>query len=382
MGALEGLRVLDFSRVLAGPLCTMYLGDLGADVIKIEHPQGGDDTRGWGPPFVGEDAAYFLCLNRNKRSVALDLSTPRGRKDAQALAAGSDVLLENYRPGLMRNWDLDYKALRPANPGLIYCSLHAFRDENDTRPGYDLTLQALSGLMSLTGPKDGEPVKVGVALLDVIAGLNAAIGVLAALHHRQRTGEGQMVEVSLLDASVAALVNQAANFLLGGVVPERMGNEHPNIVPYQVFQAADRPFVLAAANDRLFARTCEVISRPDLAEEERFRTNSGRVENRADLLPLLVEAFRTNSADHWLKALEEAGVPCGPVRTLDEVFSSPEGSQMVDAVVDPTRGALRLVASPIRLSADPPETRLPPPKLGEHTEEVLAELAPSSEDNS
>jgi crotonobetainyl-CoA:carnitine CoA-transferase CaiB-like acyl-CoA transferase len=374
MSALEGVRILDFSRVLAGPLCTMLLGDLGADVIKVEHPDGGDDTRGWGPPFVGDDAAYFLCLNRNKRSVTLDLSTTKGQRAARALADTADVLVENFRPGLMERWDLDYRTLSATNSGLIYCWLRTFREPADPRPGYDLVVQALSGLMSVTGPRGGEAVRVGTGLLDVIAGLNAAAGILAALHHRRATGEGQRVDVSLFDTSVAALVNQAANYLMGGMVPERMGTGHPNIVPYQAFQAADRPFVLAAGNDRFFARTCEVIGRPDLATDERFRTNAGRVENREVLLPILAEAFAGRPARDWLAALEEAAVPCAPVRTMDEVFASTEGSQMVEEVTDPARGPLRLVANPIRLSSSPTATRRPPPGLGEHTREVLEEL--------
>jgi crotonobetainyl-CoA:carnitine CoA-transferase CaiB-like acyl-CoA transferase len=352
----------------------MLLGDLGADVIKIEHPEGGDDTRGWGPPFVGDDAAYFLCLNRNKRSVALDLSTVEGQQAARALADRSDVLVENFRPGLMDRWGLDHQSVSSTNPGLIYCWLRTFRDPADPRPGYDIIVQALSGLMSVTGPRGGGAVRVGTGLLDVIAGLNAVVGILAALHHRLATGRGQRVDVSLFDTSVAALVNQAANYLMGGVVPERMGTGHPNIVPYQVFQAADRPFVLAAGNDRFFARTCQVIGRTDLATDGRFRTNVRRVENREVLLQILAEAFGGRPAKEWLAALEEAAVPCAPVRAMDEVFASGEGTHMVDEVADPVRGPLRLVGNPIRLSSSGAITRRPPPRLGEHTQEVLEEL--------
>jgi crotonobetainyl-CoA:carnitine CoA-transferase CaiB-like acyl-CoA transferase len=368
--------VADFSRVLAGPLATMLLADLGADVIKVERPGTGDDTRGWGPPFVGEDAAYFLALNRNKRSVVLDLGTQEGVSAAHKLAISSDVLVENFRPGLMARFGLDHDSLARTHPRIVYCSLTAFGEEGEAaaKPGYDIIVQALSGLMSFTGHPGGEPTKVGVALLDVICGLYAANAIQAALLGREATGLGGRVSVSLFDASVAALVNQAANFLLGGVVPRPMGNAHPNIVPYQLFDSADRPFILAAGNDRLFARTCEVIGLPLLAQDDRFATNGSRVRNREELIPLLQEAFSRRPAVEWLASLEEASVPCAPVRRVDEVFGSPEGTAMVQDVDDPVRGLLRLVADPIRLSGTLAEVRSPPPRLGEHTEEVLREL--------
>jgi len=376
---LVGVRVVDFSRVLAGPLATMILGDLGADVIKVERPVTGDDTRGWGPPFVGEDAAYFLSLNRNKRSVALDLQSPRGAGDARALSRTADVVVENFRPGLMASLGLDHETLAAENPGLVYCSLVAFSEEGEraSRPGYDIIVQALSGLMSFTGHPGGEPTKVGVALLDVIAGLYAANGIQAALLGRARTGNGRKITVSLFEASVAALVNQAANYLLGAVVPGPMGNQHPNIVPYQLFETADRPFILAAGNDKLFRLTCEVAGRPELADDPAFATNEARVRNRADLIPVLQEIFRTEPAAWWLEALEDAGVPCAPVRRLDEVFASPEGVAMIQEMQDPARGLLRLVADPIRLFGHLPTVRRPPPRLGEHTDEVLSELGRS-----
>jgi len=375
-GPLDGLSVLDFTRVLAGPFCTMILGDLGADVIKIEQPGKGDDTRHWGPPFLGDDAAYFLSLNRNKRSVALSLDTSEGAEVARSLAMRTDVLVENFRPGLMARFGLDYDALRATNPSLVYCSITAYRREAEVRrPGYDIVMQAVSGLMSMTGSKGGEPTKVGVALLDVISGLYATIGVLAALEARGRTGEGQHLTVPLFDSAVAALVNQAANYLVGGLVPEPMGNAHPNIVPYQDFRAADRPFIVAVGNDRLFGRLCEVLARPELASDPRFATNGDRVRNREELVGLLGEIFRTRPAAEWIRLLDERDIPCAPIRRLDEVFASAEGRASVEEVPDPARGPLRMVASPILFSDTRTSIRLPPPRLGEHTKEVLAALA-------
>ena len=364
---LAGLRVVDLSRVLAGPLCTMILGDLGADVIKVERPGVGDDTRTWGPPFVDGEAAYFLSLNRNKRSVTVDLSSEEGAATIRTLIGDVDVVIENFRSGVMESFGLGLDALREEHPRLVTCTLTAFgEDPAETRPGYDIIMQALSGLMSVTGEPDGEPVKVGVALLDVIAGLYTAIGILAALSERNHTGRGRHVSVSLFDAAAGAMVNQAANYLLGGVVPSAMGTAHPNIVPYQAFRAADRPFILAAGNDRLFSRTCEVLGRPELADDPRFTTNDERVRERETLVPLLQGLFATETAEHWLSALEGAGVPCAPVRTLDEVFTSPEGRAAVQQIA-----GLDLVADPIKVDGERLPARLRPPHLGEHTEDVL-----------
>ena len=370
---LAGVKVVDLSRILAGPLCTMVLADLGADVIKVERPGEGDDTRHWGPPFAGDDAAYFLSLNRNKRSVTADLGSPEGVALVRDLLSTADVLIENFRPGLMARFGLALDDLREAHPRLVTCSLTAFgaeTGETASRPGYDIIVQAMSGLMSVTGERDGEPTKAGVALLDVISGLYAAVGVLAALRERDVTGHGRHVSVSLFDASVAAMVNQAANYLIGGVVPQRMGTEHPNIVPYQSFHAKDRPFILAAGNDRLFARTCVVVGHPEWADDPRFATNESRVVHRDELIPMLEEAFAQRSMQDWLALLEEAAVPCAPIMAMDEVFASPDGAGLIQQVDDPVRGLLRLVANPIRFDGMAPATRMPPPLLGEHDAEV------------
>ncbi len=374
---LAGVRVVDLSRILAGPLCTMVLADLGADVVKVERPGEGDDTRHWGPPFAGDDAAYFLSLNRNKRSVTADLGSPEGVSLVRRLVSTADVLIENFRPGLMARFDLALEDLREAHPRLVTCSLTAFGTDTlgtASRPGYDIIVQAMSGLMSVTGERDGEPVKAGVALLDVITGLYAAVGVLAALRERDVTGRGRHVSVALFDASVAAMVNQAANYLISDVVPGRMGTAHPNIVPYQSFHASDRPFILAAGNDRLFARTCEVVGHASWAEDPRFATNEARVVHRDELIPLLADVFAQRSMQGWLTLLDEAGVPCAPIMTMDEVFASTEGVSLVERVDDPVRGLLRLVASPIRFDGVAPPTRTPPPLLGEHDAEVRRDL--------
>ena len=372
---LSGIRVLDLSRVLAGPLATQTLGDLGADVIKVERPGVGDDTRHWGPPFEGDDAAYYLSLNRNKRSVEVDLREAQGVEAVRRLAADSDVLIENFRPGLMADLGLPLEGLRGRSPRLITCSLTAFGEDvgdSATRPGYDIIVQALSGLMSVTGPAGGDPVKVGVALLDAIAGLHATIGILAALTERATTGRGRHVSVALFDASVAAMLNQAANFLVGGHVPVPMGTAHPNICPYQAFHGSDRPFILAAGNDRLFRRTCEVVGQPAWADDPRFVTNEARVRNRDELVPMLDEVFAARPAAEWLASLEAAAVPCAPILTIDEVFGTPEGSAMVETIEDRARGtSLRLVRNPIKLDGEWLATRTPPPILGQHTDEVL-----------
>jgi crotonobetainyl-CoA:carnitine CoA-transferase CaiB-like acyl-CoA transferase len=379
---LHGLRVVDFTRILAGPLCTMILGDLGADVIKVERPGSGDDTRSWGPPFRNGDAAYFLAVNRNKRSITLDLADAGDVAVAKELISHADVVIENFRTGVIERFGLGYDTVRTLNPRVVYCSIPAFSDETlGQMPGYDLVMQAYSGFMSITGEETSEPVKVGVAVLDVIAGLYAAIGIQAALRSRDLTGVGDKVTVGLFDASVAALVNQAANYLIGEMLPRRSGNAHPSIVPYEVFPTGDRPLALAAGNDKLFRISCDVLGVPGLAAEPRFRTNATRVEHRDELVHLMAQEFRRRPLEHWLAALRDHGVPCGPVRSIDEVFRSPEGHALIQQIDDPERGPLRLVASPVRFGdhqaaadASSASDVRPPPVLGEHGAEVRAEL--------
>ncbi len=373
---LQGVLVADFTRILAGPLCTMILADLGADVIKIERPGTGDDTRTWGPPFVGDDAAYYLSINRNKRSIALDLNDPADGALARAIAIRADVLVENFRPGVMSRYGLGREDLAAENPNLVYCSIPAFADSKDGAvPGYDLLMQAMTGFMSITGDKNGEPMKMGVALLDVVAGLYSVIAILAALRERDATGTGLAVEVGLFETALATLVNQAANHLLGGLVPGRSGNAHPNIVPYQSFTASDGQFVVTAGNDKLFLATCEAIGRPELATDPAYSSNGERVKNRDALIDEMEATFATGTVDHWVTALAESGVPAAPVLTLDRVFALPEAAAMVDDVEDPVRGSLRLVSDPLRgLGGDRSHPK-PPPRLDEHGTEIRRWLA-------
>ncbi|HNJ08548.1 MAG TPA: CaiB/BaiF CoA-transferase family protein [Plasticicumulans sp.] len=387
-GPLAHLRVLDLSRVLAGPWAGQTLADLGADVIKIERPGCGDDTRHWGPPYLKAadgtptgEAAYFLSANRGKRSVTVDFTRPEGQAIVRALAAQSDVLLENFKVGGLAQYGLDADSLRALNPRLIYCSVTGFGQDGPYRdlPGYDFMIQGMGGLMSLTGQPDGTPgggpVKVGVALADVLTGLYATIGVLAALAHRERSGEGQHVDLALLDVQVAVLANQALNYLTTGCAPQRLGNAHPNIVPYQTFAAADGHLILAVGNDAQFARCCAVLGCPELAADERFASNRARVAHRAELVPRLAACFATQPRDAWLAALANANVPCGPINTLDQVFADAQVQhrQMRVELPHAQAGTVALVGSPLKLSATPVEYHLPPPQLGEHTDAVLAE---------
>jgi crotonobetainyl-CoA:carnitine CoA-transferase CaiB-like acyl-CoA transferase len=367
-GALDGVKVLDFSRVLAGPFATMMLGDLGADVIKIERPDGGDETRGWGPPFDARgQATYFLSVNRNKRSLVLNLRDDNDLSRARELAERADVLIENFRPGLMAALGLGYEDLEPANPGLVYCSITGFGPGHGARlPGYDLLVQALGGLMSITGEADRDPQKVGVAVVDILTGLFATSGILAALRHRDRSGHGQKVEVSLLASLLGALVNQASAYTAGGVVPQRMGNAHPSISPYELYDAGEGQLVIAVGNDRQFRALCETIDRPELADDARFATNTDRVANRVELREELDRALRDKPATHWSEALTEARVPAGPVNDVGAAFrlAAELGLEPVVEIGDGDLPPTSLTRNPITLSRTPASYRSAPPALG------------------
>ncbi|NCT71000.1 MAG: CoA transferase [Xanthomonadaceae bacterium] len=382
--ALAGVRVLDLTRVLAGPWCTQTLADLGADVIKVERPGSGDDTRGWGPPFLRDadgnettESAYYLCANRNKRSLTVDISTEEGQAVIRRLAQHSDVVVENFKVGDMARYGLDAQTLRASNPRLVYCSITGFGQDGPyaQRAGYDFAIQGLGGLMSVTGAADGEPQKVGVAVADLFTGMYAAVAILAALRHRDATGEGQVIDMALLDAQVAMLANLGSHYLVSGDVPPRQGNAHANIVPYQVFAVADGHLIVAVGNDRQFARLCELLGAPTLAGDVRFATNAGRVRHRDVLVPMLQSAFRSHDRQTWLASLEAAGIPCGPVNDIADVFADPQvlARGMVAHVEHPHAGAVPLVASPLKLSATPADLRHAPPLLGQHTDEVLRE---------
>lgn len=367
--ALDGLVVLDFSRVLAGPYATMMLGDLGADVIKIERPGLGDDTREWGPPYDTDGVAtYFNAVNRNKRSLVLDLTDAGDVARARELVATADVVVENFRPGTMEKLGLGYDTLCELRPGLIYCSITGFgHDGGAALPGYDLLIQAVGGLMSVTGPEAGQPTKVGVAVVDVLAGLHATVGILAALSHRDRTGEGQRVETTLLSTLLSSMVNQASGFLGAGAVPAIMGNRHPSITPYQTFDTADRPIALAVGNDKQFALLCRALELDDLVDDPRFRTNALRVANREALCDKLVAVLRTRGADHWYTALTGLGVPAGPINDMAEAFAFADALGLMPTVTIPGSPTPQ-VANPITLSATPPTYRCPPPRLGQSSD--------------
>jgi crotonobetainyl-CoA:carnitine CoA-transferase CaiB-like acyl-CoA transferase len=366
---LEGVRVVDLSRVLAGPYCTMMLADLGADVVKIERPGEGDETRSWGPPYAGGEAAYFLAVNRGKRSVAVDLKQREGRELVLDLCARADVVVENFRPGTAERLGLDAASVHARNPRAVYCSITGFgRRASRERAGYDFVVQAESGLMAITGDEDGAPAKAGVAVVDVATGLHAALAIVAALH----SGRGERIEVSLLDSALSVLVNVAQNALVTAEEPARYGNAHPSIVPYQPFRTADGWLAVAAANDGLFVRLCDALGMPELAADERFSTNAARVRNRAELVPVLEREFVTRSADEWAAALDAAGVPAGKIRGVLEALHAAEPATVT--VVHPTAGELELVAAPFRFDTSSPAALAPPPLLGQHTHEVLAEL--------
>jgi crotonobetainyl-CoA:carnitine CoA-transferase CaiB-like acyl-CoA transferase len=376
--ALSDIHIVDLSRVLAGPFCTMVLSDYGAEVIKIEQPGVGDGTRQWGPPWIAGESAYFLSVNRNKRSMTLNLKTGKGQAIIKQLVAKADVLIENFTPGTMQRMGLDYERLSQDNPGLIYCSISGYGQTGPyrERPGYDFMIQAQGGIMSITGPAEGEPHKVGVAIVDITAGLFAATAILSALHHRERTGEGQYIDIALLDAQVAWLANVAHNYFATGGKPDRFGNAHPNIVPYETFPTADGHIALAVGSDGQYRRFCEVVERLELWQDERFQTNAGRVENRNILIPLLNELFQARTTAEWIDLLVEAGIPVGPINDIPAVLKDPQiaARQMVQEVEHATAGTIQLLGPVAKMSKTAVRIQRAPPALGADTEAVLGSL--------
>jgi crotonobetainyl-CoA:carnitine CoA-transferase CaiB-like acyl-CoA transferase len=377
---LNGVRVLDLSRVLAGPYCSMILGDLGADVVKVERPGVGDDTRHWGPPFTekGGESAYFLCVNRNKRSITVDLKKPGGVELIKALALESDVFLENFTPGTADKLGIGYESIRSVNPGIIYCSITGFGPDGPYRDwgGYDLAVSGLGGLMAITGEPEGPPVKVGVAITDVATGISAQGAVCAALYAREKTGLGQRIDLSLLETQVAALVNMASSYLISGNIPKRWGTAHETIVPYQSFETEDKHVIIAAGNDQLFVKLCRALGIPDVADDPRFKTNPLRVRNHRECVGILAPILKTKKRDEWIKLLNAESIPCTPINTMDEVFMDPQvlHRNMLAEVDHPSAGRIKMVGIPVKYSAAEAAIRRPPPILGQHTREVLGEI--------
>ncbi len=381
---LEGIRIIDMSRVLALPLATMILSDLGAEVIKIESPNSGDETRGWGPPYLGEDSAYYLCVNRNKKSITLDIKTEHGQNLVHSLLKEADVFVENFKPGVLKRYNLDYESVTKTNPKIIYCSLSGFGQDSPNLPGYDFIIQGLSGLMSITGEPEGEPMKVGVAITDVVAGLYATVAILAALFGRSRDREGEYIDIALYDTAIASLVNVASNYLVSGTPPKRYGNAHPNIVPYQTFMASDRYFNVAIGNDNQWKRFVELVKEPKL-RKKKFSTNADRVRNRKELIPILNNVFKRKTASEWIKLLRKSSIPCGEINTLVDVFNDPhiKKRNLITAIKHPRDKhlELKLVSNPIKFKKHlikPPEY---PPSLGEHNEEILTKLSQQSSES-
>lgn len=382
-GALQGIKVLDLTRVLAGPYCTMILGDLGAEVIKVEAPGGSDDTRAWGPPSIGGESAYYLCANRNKRAITLDLKSSKGQEVLKKLIAQSDVIIQNFKTGTLDKWGLGYEELKRINPKIILCSITGFGLNGPYKdiPGYDYIIQAMGGLMSITGSEDSGPMKVGVAIADIITGLYAAIGILSAIHERTDSGEGQSLDISLFDAQISALANVASNYLISGLIPKRLGNQHPNIVPYQTFPTSDGEMVIAVGNDRQFKKLCSVLDLDHLGEDERFSTNPKRVENKDELVKNLSEITSKKAANEWLTLFSQQGIPSGPINNMKQLFEDPQvkAREMVVELEHPTAGSIPFVGSPLKLSRTPVEMKRHPPLAGEHNIEVLLEIGYSNE---
>ena len=377
-GALENIKILDLSRVLAGPYCTMILGDLGAEVIKIESPFHGDDTRNWGPPFQENVSAYYLCTNRNKKSVTIDLKSEAGMAHIKQLIKETDVVIHNFKTGTMEKFGLDYETLRTINEQIIYCSITGFGETGPYKdmPGYDFIIQAMSGLMSITGTEESGPQKVGVAIVDVLTGLYATIGIQAALLEREKSHQGQKIDLSLYDCATSALINIGSNYLMSGKIPSRIGNEHANIVPYQTFITKDGEMVIAVGNDGQFKKLCHIIEQPDLATDTRFATNPERVRHRTTLVPVLQKAFLEKTTFEWKQLCDEQNIPCGPIQHLDEVVKDPQlqARNMMITSDHPTAGEINIIGSPLHLSRTPVSIRHHPPNLGEHNEEVLTNL--------
>ncbi|MGI9410211.1 MAG: CaiB/BaiF CoA transferase family protein [Hyphomicrobiaceae bacterium] len=386
-GPLSGIRVVDLTRILAGPSCTQILGDLGADVIKIEMPGAGDDTRRWGPPFLPDDngeptneSAYFSCANRNKRSVTINISAPEGQKLIRDLINKSDVLVENFKFGGLAKYGLSYDGLKTDNPGLVYCSITGFGHTGPyaKRPGYDVLMQGMGGLMSVTGAADGEPQKCGVPISDLMAGMYASVSICAALRHREQSGKGQAIDIGMLDTTVAMMANQALNYLASDEVPPRLGNEHPNIAPYQVFPTGDGNIIVACGSEQQFQRLCEIMDRPDIPQDPRFTVNKQRLAHRQELVDVLEPIFMSKPSSYWLDVLEQHSISCGPINNLEQTFADPQvqARGMRLEMEHPATGQrpVSLVASPVRLSETRVEYRHAPPLLGQHTEEVLREV--------
>jgi formyl-CoA transferase len=375
---LSGIRIIDLTRVLAGPFCTMMLGDLGADVIKIENPDGGDDTRRWGPPYTHGEAAYFLSANRNKRSLTLNLKAPEGQAILREMIRQGDVLVENFRTGTLARWGLTYETLQELRPGLIYATITGYgtTGPDADRAGYDFMAQARGGFMSLTGPSEGEPTRAGVAITDLTTGMFASNAILAALFARERTGQGQRIDMALLDTQVALLSYAASNYLVSGELPQRYGNGHPNIVPYQEFKARDGYFAFACGNDGQWRKFCQAVDQSEWVSDERFATNSARIKNRAQVVTMLNELFATRDKAEWMALCDQIGIPSGPINDVAQVFADPQvqAREMVTQITHPTIGSLPLVASPMKIPTNPATVRYPPPLLGQHTAEILREL--------
>lgn len=374
-GALTGIKVIDLSRVLAGPYCSMILGDLGAEVIKVENPEHGDETRKWGPPFRNGISAYYLCANRNKKSITINLKSRTGIEQVKKLIRDADVIINNFKTGTMEKFGLSYEEIIELNPKIVYCSITGFGETGPYKhsPGYDFIIQAMSGLMSITGTKQSGPQKVGVAIVDVITGLYAAIGIQAALIEREQSGRGQKLDLSLYDSAVSSLINIGSNYLISGNIPERLGNEHANIVPYQTFITKNGEMVIAVGNDEQFKKLCEVIGKPKLAKDPRFATNPNRVKNRNELIPILQRAFLEKETEEWKEKCDENNIPCGPIQNLKEVHTDPQLNHR-NMFIDfdhPIAGPIQVIGSPLKLSRTPVTYRYHPPDHGEHNDEIL-----------